>query len=101
MELEFANIGLFSYDFVQGLGVRLFLFLVIFIVSLFFLILHAVFVFRLINIETNFTHAVVIADLFNGGLDDDVIFVDGHVFHIVEQNAEHLLIVHTQELKLL
>lgn len=70
-------------------------------VGLFFFIFHAVFVFGLVDVEPDFTHAVFDADLFDGGFYDDVVFIDGNIFHIVEGDAKHFVVGHAKELELL
>lgn len=83
------------------MGVGLFLFVIVLVVGFFFFIIHGVFVFGLINVEPDFTHTVLVADLLNGGFDDDVIFIDGNIFHVVERYSEHFIVGHGEELELL
>ncbi len=87
--------------FVERLGVGFFLFIVLLIVCLFLFVLHTVLVFGFVDVEPDFTHAIVIAELFDGGFNDDVIFIYSHIFHIVEGNAEHLVVPHGKQLQLL
>ena len=69
-------------------------------IGLFGFLFHTVFVFRLIHIEAYFAHAVIISKLFDCSFDDDVIFIDGDIFHVVEGNAEHLVAAHGEQLEL-
>lgn len=98
---ELANFCLFDDGFIKRLSVRLFLFLVLFVLGffLFLLVLHTVLVFGLIDVEPDLAHTVVITELFGGGFDDDVIFIDCDIFHIVEGNPEHLVVPHWQKLQ--
>lgn len=73
----------------------------VFVFGLLFFVFHGVFVFGFVNVEPDFTHAVFVTDLFDGGFDDDIIFIDGDIFHIVERNSEHFVVGHAEELQFL
>jgi len=72
---ELADLRTLDYLLVDGLGRALLL-------ALLALDLHLVLfplLFGLLHVESNLAHAVIVADLLDGSLDDDVLLVDGGV----------------------
>lgn len=83
------------------MSVGLLLLFVFLIFALFLFVLHAVLIFGLVHIEPDFAHAVFVADLFNCGFYDDIVFIDGDIFHVIERYSEHFVVAHADELELL
>ncbi len=98
---KLTNLGFFRDWFVKRLGVGFLLFIILLGFCIFLFVLHTILVLWFVDVEPDFTHAVVIAQLFDGGFDDYVIFIYSHIFHIIEGNPEYLVITHGKQLELL
>ena len=98
---KLTDFGFFSDSFIKGLSVRFLLFIILLIFALFFFVFHIVLIFGLIDVESDLAHAVLITKFLDGGFDNDVIFIDSNIFHIIEGDAEHLVVGHWKELQLL
>lgn len=96
---ELSDFGFLCDCLIKWLCVGLFLFLFLFIfLPLLFLVFHTVLVFWLVDEKTNFAHTVFITDLLDWCLDYDIIFIDCNIFHIIEEDTEHFLVAHAEEL---
>lgn len=98
---KFTDFGFLSDALIQTLSVRLFLIFILLILLILFFIFHLILLLRLINIEPNFAHTILISDFFNSCFNDDIIFIDRDIFHIIERNTKHFFVIHADELKLL